>query len=161
MTEFVMLPIFSEDGRMTKRSLKVDTRHFLGSAGSEIAHRFIEVVTEGSTAEEEIEMLDRIMSGFPIPPRLVAATLVTADKARGSIELMDVSSAHPRTEWRPIPGYSQYIMSTFKMIATASDQKSVSIMRGRLDNALLTDDDGVVRRMSINHLFRETFPELS
>jgi hypothetical protein len=196
MTEFVMLPIFSEDGRMTKRSLKVDTRHFLGSAGSEIAHRFIEVIDD--TAEFEMELVDRIISGLPPRDfkksnerayvenaRLHSASLVSEEEGTGTIklvralndtladqldiprELMDVSSAHPKHDWwRTIPGFSRYDMSSYRAIAESATGMSVSIVKGmsnqrRLDNVLLSNDDGVLKRMSVDHLFKQTFPELS
>lgn len=66
-----------------------------------------------------------------------------------------------KTEWRPIPGFTKYEMNYKKRIVTAEDGKSVSIVKGgRFDNALLTDDEGRTRRMSVDHLFKQTFPEL-
>jgi hypothetical protein len=62
--------------------------------------------------------------------------------------------------WRPIPGFSRYEMSKYQMIADASTGTSVSIVKGgRFDNVLLENDEGVMKRMSVKHLFEKTFPE--
>jgi len=63
-------------------------------------------------------------------------------------------------EWRPIPGFSRYEMSPYKAIAEKATGKSVSIVKGgRVDNVLLSNDDGITKRMSVDHLFKQTFPE--
>jgi hypothetical protein len=78
------------------------------------------------------------------------------------VALVDVYSKHPPTrtdEWRPIPDFSRYEMSAYRAIAEGATGLSVSINKGRLDNILLTNDDGIMKRMSVNYLFEQTFPE--
>lgn len=70
----VRLPIY-EDGLETQSYMEIDVRHFLGSSGSEIAHNYIRIV-EAPNVEEEMEVINRIISGLPpVPP--------------GTIEYMD------------------------------------------------------------------------
>jgi hypothetical protein len=92
------------------------------------------------------------------------------------VEFVDIVSKYPKDweeaidynrvalrvdKWRPIPGYSKYEMSTYKAIAEKATGKSVSIVKGgRFDNALLSNDDGVNKRVHIDFLFKKTFPEL-
>lgn len=189
MAEFVALPIFDEDGKETGRLLKVDTRHFLGEAGSEIAHRLITVVNKN--AMYEVEVLDRIVHG--LHPRrqellgewkdqrfedknirLHSVAVVKDDVGMGSITFEEAGyydigeslkqgepvKAPSHTWWRTIPGFSKYEMSNYKAIA--QDGKSVSIVKGgRIDSVLLSDDEGINKRMDVDWLFKKTFPELS
>lgn len=198
MAEFVMLPIIDENGFQTKRNLLVDTRHFLGAAGSETAHNYIKVVEN-----DEIEVLDRIIHGLaprvtykkqkvtddliedPVSAihtsierwqddivkdvRLHNVAVIKADGGPGYIQLVDESLEVETVKpdwWRTIPGFSRYDMSSYKAVAEKDTGKSVSIVKGisnkrRLDNVLLTNDDGIVKRMSVAYLFEQTFPELA
>lgn len=174
MAEFVSLPIYGSNGLATGRFLKINTRFFLGSAGV-VANRFMEVVDESPA---EIDTLDRIVSG--LAPRYKESNewayvengqlhSVTLEEKGyfGTIELVDESLEVEKVGidqidwWRTIPGYSNYQMNQKKRVGTAEDGKSVSIMRGRIDNVLLRDDDGVLKRISIDYLFQRTFPELA
>jgi len=67
----------------------------------------------------------------------------------------------PYHDWRKIPGFSCYTMNpTQKIIEDATDLE-VPVKLGRLNNVLLTDDDGLIKRMSVRFLFNITFPELA
>lgn len=177
--EYIHLPIFDEDGFDTGKRLKINTRYFLGAAGSVVAHRDIEVV-EPTPAEVEIDMVDRIIAGLPPRPSYIGPIDFERNQPTGFWDYMNqppIPSAHFTLEkdgtvtqnvepedvafepvWLPIPGFSKYRMNLRKKIIDMND-KSVSIVKGgRFDNVFLWDDEDQGKRMSVDFLFKKTFP---
>jgi hypothetical protein len=186
----VRLPIY-EDEMATGDVLVVDLRHFLGEASSEIAHRYIQVepkptpVLEEKITEQEIEVIDRIISGLPVPVVYksqkvdpdpihfpeggvfdIGESIRRQEPVRPLVMEADNDfnepAGRPYYDWRKIPGLEGYTMNARKIIINESTDKTVGQERGAQgEKVLLSDADGVGRRYSVDFLFKKTFPELN
>lgn len=172
----VRLPIF-EDGFRNGETLEVDIAYFTTGPG----RHFGKIINNRNPAVEK-EIVDRIISGLPprdptwwdhmsqLRPPSAHFTLEADGTVTQNVKPEDVEFTEedlhrndvalvPDT-WRPIPGFSQYEMNINKKIVVAKTGKSVSIMKGgRIDNVLLSDDNGNAKRMAIDWLFAQTFAE--
>jgi hypothetical protein len=148
----VRLPIYA-DGKQTGDVLEIDVRFFLGSAGSETAHRFIRV-DKAPTPEEEVEMLDRILHGFPPQPKQLFENQIAHDDKPGQ-------SDDPRG-WRTIKGFSGYIINSRGMIIDKQTQKTVATeVKFDRRRAMLCDDNNSMKWMNVEWLMFKMFPELT
>jgi hypothetical protein len=167
----VRLPIYDE-GLETMEHLEVSVEILERLAATSIIYKDHVKVVQSPTPEQEKEMIDRIISGLPPRNDIWDFMLAKDSTVTQNVQLCDVSSKYPEFTaddlefnqiadgWRPIPGFSKYEMSKYQMIAHASTGTSVAIIKGgRVDNVLLENDEGVVKRMSVKHLFEKTFPE--
>jgi hypothetical protein len=165
----VRLPIY-EDGTETNEVLEVSVELFRKLAATSIAFKgHVRVVpketkdafTGQKVAEVEIETIDRIIHGLSPEPKRIPRDL-TVDEAHERGYFMEPSPGRPYYDWRKIPGFEGYTMNPRKIIICEATDKTVGQERGAQGaKVLLSDEDGVGRRYSVDYLFAQTFPELN
>lgn len=182
------LPIF-EDGMETTEYLEIDITYFIsdvrGLRSSQA--RVVETLADWEkellqsakdhedklqeifrTPEEEVDTLDRIVHDLPPLTDLSGRTVkykkqrIHEDpEERPELPIGATFDAREERGWRAIPEFKDYFMNNHSKIINVHTQQEVPVTLGRINNVLLSDEDGVARRMSVNHLFKKTFPELA
>lgn len=158
----VHLPIYLNGIELQEHlEVSVELLQKLG-ASSTIYKGHVKVVLNITPAEveitkQEIEAIDRIIHGFPPRPTVHFPEAGVFDVG----VCISQGEPVPEVEWRVIPGFARYRMNNSKVIVEDFTDQKVSVTLGRLNNVLLSNDAGVMKRMSVNHLFGMTFPELS
>lgn len=175
----VRLPVYNDEGMELNEHLEVSVEILQRLAKTSVIYKDHVKVVPGLTAEQEIDFINRIMCGLPTPTPSAHFTLekdgtvtqhvrpeevewTQADLDFNKVELIDVVSAYPHDEWREIPGFSRYEMhGLVQIIREKGTDKDVHVVQGRLPSVLLTNDDGIVKRMLFDFLLKQTFPELN
>jgi len=171
MTEYVQLPIFDEKGMQTGDVLIIEVGALQATCGfrAKISEREL---YDQELARQEVDQLERIVHGLTRRDKSNPwkewneAKLQTGvgefTKAEEPIDLLDITSAYPHDEWREIPGFSKYEMhGVVQIIREKGTDKDVHIFQGRLPSVLISDDNGVNKRMLFDFLLKKTFPELN
>lgn len=168
----VRFPIF-EDGLELQEYLEIDLVHFLGAAGSEVAHNHMRVVQQ-RTPEQEKEMIDRIIAGLPPHPfeedpnEWIGPALARTDRTNPWREFNKrehIGEFAPLDETREIPGWSGYLMNSDRTIIDKETRTEVPLVEKgsqtkRNASVMLYHEDGGLSHMNVAWLFRQTFPEL-
>lgn len=182
----VRLPIY-EDGVELREYLEIDITFFVSSHRGlrNTQARVVEIpmsegmrkVMDSIKAQEEIDTLDRIVHGLPQTPgnRMKAKheaiiEALEADRPQVTYKKQRIAEDVPYVEevgrpyhdWRKIPGFEGYTMNPRKIIINDATDQTVGQERGAQGaKVLLSDEDGVGRRFSVDFLFAKTFPELN
>jgi hypothetical protein len=160
MTEYVQLPIFDEKGMQTGDVLIIEVQALQATCGFRARVTDKELYDQ-ELVRQEIEQLDRIVHGLPVKASK-REFLGEWTKAEEPVDLLDVVSAYPHDEWRDIPGFSKYQMhGVVQIIREKGTDKDVHVIQGRLPSVLISDDNGVNKRMLFDFLLKKTFPELN
>jgi len=168
MTEYVQLPIFDSEGMQTGQVLVIEVAALKATCGFRARVADKELYDE-AIAKMEVQHLDRIVHGLipsceTNPWREYNRQNGVGEfaKAEEPVDLLDIVSAYPHDEWRDIPGFSKYQMhGVVQIIREKGTDKDVHVIQGRLPSVLISDDNGVNKRMLFDFLLKKTFPELN
>ncbi len=128
------------------------------------------------TPEQEEEVISRIIHNLPTKPFRVHREEILGEFTKPEEPIFedfevpfdkdeyskpDDPPGRPYHDWRKIPGLEGYTMNPRKIIINEATDKTVGQERGAQGaKVLLSDEDGVGRRYSVDFLFAKTFPEL-
>lgn len=167
----VRLPIY-EDGTETNEVLEVSVELLQKLGANSIVFKdHVSVVpketkdafTGQKVMEVEMETINRIIHGQP-PMQTVTykkQRIHVDPLAQPELPIGAKFDAREERGWRAIPEFEDYCMNNDRKIIDVLTQLEVPVTLGRLNNVLLTNGKGHVKRMSVNHLFQQTFPEIA
>lgn len=137
----VRLPVFGANGMQIGAYLEVAVEHFLTQEAG-LGSNHVRMVLEGSSVEEQ----NRRFLGME----------------KSTQEPLFTTAEEIQHDWRPIEGFPSYEMNPSRMIIEKVTHKTVKQTPGRNGSRVLLSDcyKNQMKMMSVEFLFKNTFPEL-
>ncbi len=104
------------------------------------------------TPEEEIDIMDRIISGLP-------ARVLTPANPDG-VHIYDVASLHPKEVnlWKRIPEFENYEANPFGVVRNRWTRRVLDVARiGDQESVEMHDKDGFPHELNIRYIVEKTF----
>lgn len=166
----VKLPVYDDKSMETGEHLEVSVTILQALAKTSVIYKDHVKLVQGATPEQEFEIINNIIDGRKWDERILDATYRLKLVRLHEDGTVDTLVKQDNGEWgrpaitkkvKPIPGFSKYTMDSLGRVVKIVTESEVPVVKGRVDNVLLIDDEGKGRRMSVDHLFKQTFPELT
>jgi hypothetical protein len=119
------------------------------------------------TPEQEIDMMDRIISGLPVydvgrlhpvevkfNPPITEETWANVQK----LELVDVASAHPTITWERIPNFDNYEINQLGMVRSRWTKRELDVSKdGDAEYVDMHDKDGFSHIVNVGYIKEQVF----
>lgn len=157
----VHLPIYDENGMALHEELHVSVEILQALARTSVIYKDHVKVVPNTTPEQEIEVLDRIVHGLTRRDKTNPWREYNKREHIGEFAKSEQPVELSHSEWRAIPFFKGYRMNHNRMIVDETNN-TVGQERGAYGaKVLMKDSDGLMSRMSVDFLFKTTFPEFN
>ena len=112
------------------------------------------------TEEEEVELVDRIIHGLPVKfqPNKPVLDVVTLPNG---VQLVDVVSAHPHTNWKRIPDFDNYEIDQLGNVRNRFTRRIIETTdEGGVTYVEMHDKEGFPHIVSVAHQVQVVFGEV-